>query len=650
MRLIIAEKYSAGRAIAEYLQHLYGIKYTQDGRAFILGDKDVVIAADGHLYQDLEPEDYNPALKDWNDESLLPVIPESWKRKPQTIPAAKETLAALQMYLPRCDRVLHACDTDPEGQLIGDEPLHRLGCKLPVDRLPILSYAQSAIGRAFQDIRPNTEFKSLAAAAIARSRGDWLWGKNGSRKYIIAANIAGYRGKISIGRVISPTLHLLARRENAIKDFAPLTHYEIKARISVDGGEEVVAVYKPPLGADASQGFDREGRLVVSKQAMAIAERIAVAKRFVLGNVDMDTTDSPAPLPYSLAPLQVAAGKEYKYSPQQVAEAAQALYASHYLISYPRGNNRYYPMVALESAVATLKAIASNIPALGRVVAEANPTLPSRAFDDSEVDPSIASHHAIMPTDTVANMEQLSVIERDIYEMICRIYIAQLYPVAKTATRRLEFMADADLLVSSLSSITEAGWRPVLGLEDRGAGMALDGIEPMTPAWLIAVGDTSVVTRPPRRMHDYDLIAALNNVAEHVDDPELKSQLGSKARLGSESTQTAIIKKLADYKYVRRDNSGFLTVTPLGLSIAKSLPAEFQGPALTAQWERDLAMIAAGKASATRFINEQISVMTDVMHRSVTIHLDSKWEPAEQQAGGTTHQQTRDSRTERKAS
>jgi DNA topoisomerase-3 len=151
-------------------------------------------------------------------------------------------------------------------------------------------------------------------------------------------------------------------------------------------------------------------------------------------------------------------------------------------------------------------------------------------------------------------------------------------------------------------------------------------------------------------MHDYDLIAALNNVAEHVDDPELKSQLGSKARLGSESTQTAIIKKLADYKYVRRDNSGFLTVTPLGLSIAKSLPAEFQGPALTAQWERDLAMIAAGKASATRFINEQISVMTDVMHRSVTLHLDSKWEPQEPQGGGSTHQQTRDSRTERKAS
>jgi DNA topoisomerase-3 len=649
MRLIIAEKFSQGKAIANYLQQVHGSNYRMDGRTFVFEGKDVIVPAEGHLFTDSEPEDYNPALKDWSDESQLPCVPEQWKRKWKDEPAVREARAALQRYLPLCDEVLNGCDKDPEGQVIGDEPLEALRNSKPVKRLPIVSYSPSDVAKAFANIRPNEEFKPLSDAARARSRGDWLWGKNCSRKYIIAAKRASPNTsrKISIGRVISPTLFMLARREGEIQNFSPITHYEVKARVRVDGGEEVVAQWEPPIGAGPEQGFNKQKQLVEKKFALATVDRIAEAKRFYLGKVEVKTEDAPPPLPYSLAPLQVAAGKLYRYSPEQVAEAAQALYAVHYLITYPRGNNRYYPTSALAEVPATLRAIASNIPALAEVARSADPTRHSRAFDDSEVDGSeVASHHAILPTDVVADFDKLTTIERDIYEAICRVYIAQFYPPAKKTTRRLEFLADRDLLTSSTSSIVEAGWRPVMGREDRGAGMALDGIEAMTPVKLVAIGDIPVVTKPPRRMHHYDLIAALNNVAEFVDDPELKAELGSKARLGSESTQTPIIKKLIDCKYATLDPSGFLTVTKLGTAIAKKLPAVFQGPALTAKWERDLAMIAAGKGNLDTFVRSQTRVMRDVMAQEVTLHFDSAWSPPQESVeGGGTMTQTRETRT-----
>jgi DNA topoisomerase-3 len=624
-RLILAEKQSQAIAIAEFLAREQGVQIREDDLTSRFVGDDVIIAANGHIYEDYAPDDYDPRYKD-RSAALLPIIPAKWMKKPKTTRNALRALEALRRYVGDVQRVLHACDYDREGQLIGDEIFHDFKVKVPIDRLPIVGFDDDSIREAFSKVHANDMLRSLSAAALARSRADWLWGMNLSRLYSSEAEKKGYRDGIAIGRVISPTLYLLLRRERTIQEFVPLTHYEIKVAVNSRYGPFAADWVKPEHLQD---GFDDKGRLVRRAVAEEIARRIDSAKIARVLTVVPGQRETPPPLPFSLSSLQVVASEKFKYTAKQVHEAAEALYDRHFLITYPRAMNvRHYPVSLHGRAREALETIRRNLPSLAPLIDDANPDIRSEAFNDQEVAAAKASHHAIAPLKTlISNVgDRLSKVEIDIYELICQYYIAQFYPSSITHSRKYTLVVNQDVLSLSASTISDPGWRPVLGRSDGGAKQIVE-LEPGTDLSISYALPQSLVTKPPAQFTDGKLIAALNDVGAHVDLPELKQRLGKNARLGSESTQTETIERLIAKKLVSRDRDHHLVPTELGMAVAGSLPKELQGPALTVEWERDLDRIANGEGKAADFLGGQVTVVTNLVALPPDMVLFDGWKP-----------------------
>jgi DNA topoisomerase-3 len=631
MRLILAEKHDVAEQIATYLAREKNVMIHRHGAALLVGDDDVVVHADGHLYEDFEPEDYDPRYAS-RTLDMLPIVPKQFRKKPRTDERARRCFDAIKEFLPKASLVLHACDTDPEGQLIGDEIFLTLKCTVPIERLPVNAYDTRSLAIAFANIRPNTEFRPLTTAAAVRSRGDWVWGMSLSTQLKIFAEKAGYKGSMSAGRVISPTLYLLAEREKRILSHKALRYYNIQAKVVVDD-EPLKADYVHP---DVNgPGYDPEGRLVRQAIADEIVERVRKNSHGSLLSITPSKREYQQPLPYSLSSLQYAAGREFGYSTKQVADAAKALYRPYFLISYPRANCRYLKTTHHETAGAALETIRANIPSLGPLIDKADLTIRSRAFDDDKVDPSISAHYAIKPLETLMDMSRLSTVERDVYELIARNFIAQFYPVAKTAARLFTFKFGDDTFTSQVSSLIDPGWGVVLGKDDRGAGITFDSFAPGMPARAAVVMAVPTETTAPRRLHDYDLIDRLNDVGKLIDDEALKAEIGPNAHLGTEATQTNIIERLIAHKFVFRNDKQLLFVTPVGIAVADALPKELKGPALTTRWERELAEIARGAGNASTFLNSQIELVTTIAKKPLPVFFDKQWKSKSKSAGAS---------------
>jgi DNA topoisomerase-3 len=629
VRFILAEKPTQARAIADFLAKERSHQWRQDQLgAYVLG-QDVIVAADGHLFEDFMPEDYDPRYAHRRLEDL-PIIPPRFQKKERTTRRAQAALTAVRQHLPRADRVLHACDYDREGQLIGDEIFHHFNVEWgTIDRLPITGYDDVSIAAAFAAVHPNERVRSLSTAALMRSRADWLWGMNLSRVYGIEAEKEGYREGIPIGRVISPTLDLLARRERAIAAFISVKHYNLKVVLNTDAGP-VVAEWQRPAWME--EGFDEEGRLVRLAIAEQIRDRIEKARFARVLRVEPTERRMKPPLPFTLAELQVRANKEWRYTAKQIHEAAETLYNRHFLISYPRADSRYYPASLHARAPEALEAIKANIPALGVRVDCADRKRMSEAFNDEKVAVGKVSHHAIAPLAKMVDFDRLTNIERDVYELICRFYVAQFYPDAVAHGRVVELTVDLppehrsengpppkDTLRMSASSIDEFGWRPVLGLGEQGVDKTFLDIEPGADLTIRFATVEPSQTKNPQRFTDGTLIKALNDVGAFVEHPELKEQLGSNARLGTASTQSETIERLITKRLIERDGDGKLKPTSIGLAIAQALPKALQGPALTSQWERELDEIANGKRKGADWLGTQVVVIEELVKEPVTI-------------------------------
>lgn len=592
---------------------------------------DVVVYADGHLYVDFMPEDYDKKYEH-RTRDMLPIIPEQFKKKRRTDDRARTSFKALDEWLPKATTVVHACDLDPEGQLIGDEIfINNARVTVPILRLPFNAADDRELDRAFKNLGPNEAYRSFTTAAATRSRVDWIYGMNVSTALALSANEAGDRGSVSAGRVITPTLCMLADREKKILRHQPLAHYSIVAEIIVDD-ESMAGIWQRP--AEATTGFDPDGLLVRPALAQQIVERVLAHRDGVLTRIENSQRTYQPTLPFSLAPLQVAAGKEFGYSVDQVRDAAQALYSRHFLISYLRPNCRYLKTEHHRLAPAILASIRANMPHLGPLIDGARHDIVSPAFNDAELDTSIAAHHGIRPLETRVDMNSLTVIERDVYDLIARNFIAQFYPPAVVVSRTFTFTFSPDVFETTVSSVREIGWRTVMGKEDRGAGILFDSLEPGTSAKIRHAAKIENHTKPPRRLHDYDLIAALNDVRRLVDDEALKAELGPDARLGTESTQTGIIQRLIENKYVHMNEKHLLFVTPRGIGIADASPEELKGLTLTTQMDRELVQIQHGGANAGKFLKEQINNVRSIARRPLPVFFDKAWKTAAATGGG----------------
>lgn len=598
MILYIAEKPSLARALAEVLP-----KPQQKGEGFIrLANGDVVSWCIGHLLEQAEPDVYDPAFKQWRREHL-PIIPDDWKlvAKPNT----KKQLAVLKKLLKEADTIVHAGDPDREGQLLVDEVISH--CKVPaakrerVQRCLISDLNPAAVKKSLAELRPNREFVPLSVSALARSRADWLYGINMSRLCTIAGRSQGYQGVLSVGRVQTPVLGLVVRRDRDIADFQPKPFYEVQALLQTDNDEQFRAKWQPSEACQPWQ--DEEGRVLSRALAENVVRRITGQPGRVLA-ADSQRQRVPPPLPYNLSALQIDAARRFGLSAKQVLDVCQGLYERHKLITYPRSDNRYLPTGHFAQAPSVLAAITVVCPALATAAAQADTGIRGRAWNDARVE----AHHAIIPTVRKMEGERLSGTERQIYELIARQYAAQFYPHQELDEKVIEVDIAGGRFVARARQQQVAGWKALFARTDK-AGED-EGDEWQTRLPVLRAGDglqclegelLDKLTQPPRPFTDATLLAAMTHIARYVTDRALKKILRDTDGLGTEATRAGIIELLFSRGFLVREGRQ-IRASEAGRRLVASLPELATTPDMTARWEAALDAISRRQASYGQFM------------------------------------------------
>jgi DNA topoisomerase III len=598
MRLIIAEKPSLARAIAAVLP---GPQRPRASSIECAGGADVVAWCVGHILEQAAPEAYDERLKTWRLEDL-PIAPSTWK----LVPKEKDLLANLQQLLRRADRVVHAGDPDREGQLLVDEVLVHLGYRGPVDRLLISDQNPEAVAHALRALRPNADFRGLSEAALARQRADWLYGMNLTRLYTLLGRGGGHDGVLSVGRVQTPVLGLVVRRDLEIEGFKPKPYFVLQASITTSAGT-FLATWKP--GPSAEQFLDPEGRLTHSDKAA----QLAVALTGAQGRISRATTERKSespPLPYSLPDLQVDAAKLLGFSVKDTLDLAQALYETHRLTTYPRSDCPYLPEGHLGQAATVLAAIEGTAPGLAELVRRADRGLRSRAWNDSKV----TAHHAIIPTGSSVASGRLSEEELALYGLISRRYIAQFYPPYVYNAAAIEADIAGEAFVATGRQLVSEGWRatllrpPAKKVDDGGddepageSGTLPAGVKDGDPATATEVKALARKTRSPKRFDDASLMEAMIGISRFVDDPNVKRVLRETDGIGTPATQANIVETLFKRGFLEKRKRQIIS-TATGRLLIASLPALATTPDMTAVWELAIRRIADRQVSLDDFL------------------------------------------------
>lgn len=603
MRLFIAEKPSLGRAIADVLP-----KPHKKGEGFIeTAQGDVVTWCIGHLLEQAEPDAYDAAYKQWRMESL-PIIPSQWQlvAKPKT----KTQLTVIKRLLKQADCVVNAGDPDREGQLLVDEVIDFLGYgkTRPVLRCLISDLNPPAVRRALDKLRDNKEFVPLAVSALARSRADWLYGINMTRAYTLLGRKGGCSELLSVGRVQTPLLGLVVRRDLEIEAFVPKPFYEVLAHLQTEGNERFSAKWLPSEACLPWQ--DEEGRVLNRALAAKVVERIQ-GQPALVEEVEEQARKQAAPLPYNLSSLQIDAAKRFGMDAKRVLDVCQSLYERHKLITYPRSDSRHLPSEHFNRGGQVREAIASTAPALARAVSEADGKIRSKAWNDSKVD----AHHAIIPTEKHGNEGSLSGDEARLYGLIARQYLLQFYPPFEYNDSKVLLRIAGGQFQAKARRILKAGWKALLGVEEddeeeAGTLPALRQGEQL----LCERGELQEkMTQPPKSFTDATLLAAMTGIARYVQDPEIRKTLRETDGLGTEATRAGIIDLLFKRRFLVRQGKS-IKATPTGRALIQALPATATTPDMTAQWEQHLGRIAERQTSYQQFmgpLTEQLNGLID---------------------------------------
>ena len=450
MRLFIAEKPSLGRAIAENL----GKGTSKDGCIEINNGQDIVTWCFGHVLEQYDPGEYDERYKKWAMDDL-PIVPDEWKLKVKK-DAAKQ-FKIIKELAKKADYIINAGDPDREGQLLIDEVLLHIGNKKPVKRILLNALDQKSVVQALGDLRDNKDYTGLRDSALARSQADWLVGMNLSRAYTIKSRDAGYDSVVHVGRVQTPTLALVVRREEEIRQFRPTTHYVLQVTWQHENGSIPTAwKCKPDM-----EGLDSENRLLSKEIAEGLLSKIESAANHGDGAqiiaVEQKKKQEGQRLPYSLSTLQVEAGRRFGLSPQQVLDAMQSLYEMK-LTTYPRSDCEYLPTNQLSDAAAVIRNIEGiSEEHLNEFAARADVKIVSRAWNDAK----ISAHHALIPTTVPADLTKLSDEQKKLYLLVVKAYLAQFYPIhTYQATKVIISCADEEF-VGNGKTILTMGWKEI---------------------------------------------------------------------------------------------------------------------------------------------------------------------------------------------
>jgi DNA topoisomerase III len=618
-RLFIAEKPSLARAIAEVLP-----EPRQRRDNFIeCGNSDLVAWCAGHILELATPDAYDPELKQWRLEHL-PITPAEWKLAVST----PDLLKTIKSLLPGADVVVNAGDPDREGQLLVDEVLEFLRYRGSVERVLISDLNPSAVRKAIGAIQPNSKYRRLYDAALGRQRADWLYGINMTRLYTVLARNAGYQGGVlSVGRVQTPLLGLIVRRDLEIEQFAPKLYFSILADIA-GAPQAFVATWRP--GKTAEDVLDGEGRLVSPEFAVAIERRTA-GQTGTVAKSTRERRSEAAPLPYSLADLQIDAGRRLGLSPKRVLEICQSLYETHRLTTYPRSDCSHLPEGHLAQAADVVLAIAGVDQQLVAPAAAADLSLRSRAWNDAKV----TAHHAIIPTPRSTPGQKLSPGERNVYNLIARRYLAQFFQPFEYHQLEAEIIVAGERFGATGRQPLSHGWRRLYdsasSREDAESSEgdtspADEDVDPHSPIPALQMGQVVHVTKtrtvekktkPPRRFSSASLIQAMTGIARYVSNPQIRALLRETDGIGTPATQASIIQTLFERGYIVEQKRQVIS-TPTARALIRALPDVATQPDLTALWEATLRKVQDGQTPLEGFLHAVQDQLGELVERAKT--------------------------------
>lgn len=611
MILYIAEKPSLARAIAAALPS----PQKKEEGCIWLPNGDCISWCIGHLLEQAEPHQYNPAYKTWNLDHL-PIIPDDWQWQEKA--NTKKQLSILKKLIKKATTLVHAGDPDREGQLLVDEVLHYT--KVPAQklkntqRLLVNDLTPAAIKKALNTLRSNTEFAALSRSALGRARADWLYGLNLTRAYTIKGRQAGYQGVLSIGRVQTPILGLVAMRDKERETFVPKNFYQVWANIQTPQGESFQAKWLP---SDACRPYmDEENRVLSLPLAQNVANRISNKLATVI-DANYKQKKQSAPLPYSLSALQIDAAKAFSLSAQQVLDTCQTLYERHQMITYPRSDCRYLPSQQHKDAPAIIDALVRSGGDIQQGAKNADASRKNKAWNDKQV----TAHHAIIPTTQAHKAASLSKTEALVFNLIARQYLMQFYPDYDYLASYIKVDIEGGLFEAKGNTPIALGWKALLpnkgknkDTEDENQN-ELPKLNKNDALWCDQGQVQEKITTPPAAFTDATLLAAMTGISRFVTDKDIRAILKETDGLGTEATRASIIELLFKRGFLIRQGKQ-IHASQTGRAFIDCLPEQLVTPDMTAKWEAALNGISLGEASYQEFMTQLESNLNHLLTAS----------------------------------
>ena len=615
--LIIAEKPSVALDISRALGG-----FTREGDYFE-SDQYVLASSIGHLLTLVAPND--PVRGKWSF-NHLPVIPPKFELGP-TDKKSAERLKLLVKLLKRkdVDSVINACDAGREGELIFRYIIQYSGVKKPIKRLWLRSMTQAAIREAFAELREDEALKPLEAAARSRAEADWLVGINGTRAMTAFNSKDGGFFKTPVGRVQTPTLAIVAEREERIRRFQSRDYWEIHADFAAAAGHYAGRWFNPEFRKDENDPESRDSRLWTREQAEEIARACEGQPGIVTEEARPSTQASPAL--FDLTSLQREANSRFGFSAKTTLALAQTLYERHKALTYPRTDSRYLPEDYVGTVHETMQTLAqavgnaaAPISSFARTICEKSWVKPNRRIFDNK---KVSDHFAIIPTLQVPR--ELSDAEGKIYDLVLRRFLAVFFPSAEfrlttRITRVLEhaFKTEGKVLVNP-------GWLAIYGRAAQGSD---DMLVPISPDETVKTEDIEVrelSTKPPARFTEATLLSAMEGAGKLVDDEALREAMSERG-LGTPATRAAIIEGLLNEGYLRRDGRELVPTAKARqlMTLLSGLGvSELTSPELTGDWEHQLKQIEQRQLDADSFLREIVDMTEAIVRRAKEYERDT---------------------------
>ena len=582
--LVIAEKPSVARDIARVL------KCNKNINGAIEGERYIVTWGLGHLVTLADPEDYDKKYKEWKLEDLH-MVPDVFKLEVIGQTAKQYHAVKAQIHRQDVGEIIIATDAGREGELVARLILKKAGSNKPIKRLWISSVTDKAIREGFAHLKDGREYDSLYDAAMCRAEADWLVGINATR-----ALTCKYNAQLSCGRVQTPTLAMIAKREADIRSFVPKPYYGLQAR---KGG--LVFTWQNRASGGYST-FDRQ-------MAQDLLTRLK-GENGVVDEVRRTPKKTSAPLLYDLTELQRDANKRFNYSAKETLNIMQRLYENHKVLTYPRTDSRYLTSDILPTLKERLKACAVGPyrTLAGRLTMQA---LPAKPFfvDNSKV----SDHHAIIPTEQFVQLDHMTIDERRIYDLVVRRFLAVMYPPFEYEQTSLVIKVGGESFVARGKIVKDQGWKAAYeNLQDEDEEDEKEVREQQLPDLKkgdvignLGISVTEGRTKPPAPFNEATLLSAMENPVAYMEsrDKELARTLGETGGLGTVATRADIIEKLfSSFLLEKRGKDIYLTSK--AKQLLELVPGDLKKPELTADWETKLSKIAKGSLKRGAFMKD----------------------------------------------